>query len=69
QTLMLSQIYPSTLFLCKHQSGEEYNNSSPSIEKLQKRSLPAFCERGYTELEVLFHEDFSHAQTNRRRLA
>jgi hypothetical protein len=55
---------PSTLSHCEHQSGEEYNNSSLTIEKLQKRSYPFFLSGDLQKLEVLFHEDFSDAQTN-----
>jgi hypothetical protein len=31
---------------CEHLSGEECDNDSLTIEKRQKRSLPALCERG-----------------------
>jgi hypothetical protein len=35
-----------------------------TIEKLQKRSYPLFLSGDIQKLEVLFHEDFSDAQTN-----
>src|SRR5215467_8436529 len=56
---------PSTLFHCEHQSGEVCSSSSLTSDKATKTFVTRSMLSGDRQkLEVLFHEDFSAAQTN-----